>query len=81
MVVGSGSNGVAYDVDVVLGAVALIALVIGVLGLVAWIVAPRAGATRNVTRGLLRLWVVAMAAAALSGLLAFVIGRDTLDLF
>ena len=75
-----GQNVVAYEFDVILGVIALVALVVGVVAFVIWIVAPRAGATPKVTRGLFRMWIGALTTAALSGLVAFIIGRDVLGL-
>ncbi|WP_448809926.1 hypothetical protein [Agromyces bauzanensis] len=75
-----GQNVVAYEFDVILGILALVALIIGIAAFVIWIVAPRAGATPRATRGLLRLWIAALTTAALSGLVAFIIGRDVLGM-
>lgn len=69
------------SLEATLGVLALVALVVGILAFVGWFVAPRVGAAPSRARGLAFVWIGAFAAAAVLGLLVFVIGRDVIHLF
>ena len=66
--------------EVALGVLALVAFIVAILTFIGWFAAPRMGAAPSRERVLARLWMSALVAAAILGLLVFVIGRDVLHL-
>lgn len=64
--------------EVALGVLALVAVVVAILAFIGWFTAPRMGAAPGRERLLARVWISALVAAAILGLLIFVIGRDVL---